>query len=103
MLKAVILVGGPQKGKFSRTPKIKKKKRYIFTVICFIGTRFRPLSLDLPKPLFPIAGRSIIQHHIEACVKLSGLKEILVIGYYPASQMEKFVSDMQTMYNVSIR
>lgn len=69
----------------------------------YAGTRFRPLSLDLPKPLFPIAGRSIIQHHIEACVQLDELKEILVIGYYPVAQMEKFVSDMQTIYDVSIR
>ena len=30
-MKAVILIAGPQK-----------------------GTRFRPLSLDLPKPLFPL-------------------------------------------------
>lgn len=59
--------------------------------------------MDLPKPLFPIAGRSIIQHHIEACVQLKELKEILVIGYYPAAQMEKFVSDMQNLYDVSIR
>lgn len=42
-LKAVILIAGPQK-----------------------GTRFRPLSLDVPKPLFPIAGLPIVQHHIEA-------------------------------------
>lgn len=69
----------------------------------FLGTRFRPLSLDLPKPLFPIAGRSIIQHHIEACVQIKELKEILVIGYYPTMQMEKFVSDMQNLYNINIR
>lgn len=68
-----------------------------------VGTRFRPLSLDIPKPLFPIAGKSIIQHHIEACVRVKELKEILVIGYYPASQMEKFVTDMQNLYDVSIR
>lgn len=74
-----------------------------FENIFIPGTRFRPLSLDLPKPLFPIAGRSIIQHHIEACVQLKELKEILVIGYYPVAQMEKFVADMQNVYNVSIR
>lgn len=34
------------------------------------GTRFRPLSLELPQPLFPIAGAPILQHHIEACAKV---------------------------------
>ncbi|MEQ2176091.1 hypothetical protein XENOCAPTIV_027551, partial [Xenoophorus captivus] len=48
MLKAVILIGGPQK-----------------------GTRFRPLSFEVPKPLFPVAGVPMLQHHIEACVKVS--------------------------------
>nr|XP_035938845.1 mannose-1-phosphate guanyltransferase alpha isoform X10 [Halichoerus grypus] len=46
MLKAVILIGGPQK-----------------------GTRFRPLSFEVPKPLFPVAGVPMIQHHIEACAQ----------------------------------
>lgn len=69
----------------------------------FLGTRFRPLSLDMPKPLFPIAGREIIAHHIEACVKIKELKEILIIGYYSVTQMERFVEEIQTIYAVSIR
>ena len=46
--KAVILIAGPQK-----------------------GTRFRPLSLDVPKPLFRVAGIPIVQHHIEALAKVN--------------------------------
>lgn len=80
MLKAVILIGGPQK-----------------------GTRFRPLSLDVPKPLFPVAGLPLIQHHIEACVRLPQCKEILMIGSYPSTQMQQFVADMQKEYQVVIR
>ncbi|XP_045540327.1 mannose-1-phosphate guanyltransferase alpha-A [Papilio machaon] len=80
MLKAVILIGGPQK-----------------------GTRFRPLSLDTPKPLFPIAGLPLIQHHIAACVKLEECKEILIIGSYTATLMTQFVTDMQKEYHVIIR
>ncbi|XP_061724002.1 mannose-1-phosphate guanyltransferase alpha [Cydia pomonella] len=80
MLKAVILIGGPQK-----------------------GTRFRPLSLDTPKPLFPIAGVPLIQHHIAACVKLPQVREILIIGSYTAATMAQFVGDMHREYSVAIR
>lgn len=69
--KAVILIAGPQK-----------------------GTRFRPLSLDVPKPLFRVAGIPIVQHHIEALGKVEGVKEVLLLGFYPASEMAEFVSDM---------
>ncbi|CAH1252936.1 GMPPA [Branchiostoma lanceolatum] len=81
MLKAIILIGGPLK-----------------------GTRFRPLSLDLPKPLFPVAGFPIIQHHIEACQKVEGLKEILLIGFYqPSDAFKTFLTRAQQEFHISIR
>lgn len=45
----------------------------------------------------------MIQHHIEACLRLPNLKEILIIGYYPAAQIQQFVDDMQNLYDISIR
>ncbi|XP_043471626.1 mannose-1-phosphate guanyltransferase alpha-A [Leptopilina heterotoma] len=80
MMKSIILIGGPSK-----------------------GTRFRPLSLDVPKPLFPIAGLPMIQHHIEACSKMENLSEILIIGSYPASEFYHFVQEMISLYSLSIR
>lgn len=80
MLKAVILIGGPLK-----------------------GTRFRPLSLDTPKPLFQVAGLPMIQHHIEACVQVPNLKEIIILGYYPAADLHQFVLDMVQEYKINIR
>ncbi|XP_057371438.1 mannose-1-phosphate guanyltransferase alpha-like [Daphnia carinata] len=80
LVKAVILIGGNQK-----------------------GTRFRPLSLDLPKPLFAVAGFPIIQHHIEACVQIPFLKEIIILGYYAVSEMSQFVLDMVQLYKINIR
>ncbi|KOB73958.1 GDP-mannose pyrophosphorylase, partial [Operophtera brumata] len=77
MLKAVILIGGPQKGK--------------------------QFYNNTSPPLFPIAGLPLIQHHIEACVKLPVCKEILIIGSYTTTQMAPFVSDMQKEYHVIIR
>lgn len=67
------------------------------------GTRFRPLSLDIPKPLFPVAGLPLIQHHIEAIATVPTVKEILLIGYYPAQQMQEFVVNVQKQHSVIIR
>lgn len=45
----------------------------------------------------------MIQHHIEACLKLPNLKEILIIGYYPTAQIQQFVDDMHNLYDLNIR
>ena len=72
---AVIIVGGPS------------------TV-----TDFRPLSLYQPKPLFPIAGRPLIYHHLKALAALPDLQEVFLVGYYEASHYvekpETNVSDL---------
>merc|ERR1712130_89140 len=79
--KAVILVGGPGK-----------------------GTRLRPLSLDIPKPLFPIAGLPLVQHHIEACAEVNGIREIILIGFYqPTEQLNRFIREMKDEHKMSIR
>lgn len=81
MLKTVILIGGPSK-----------------------GTRFRPLSLDMPKPLFPIAGFPMIYHHIEAASKIANMKEIILIGsYQPSKELTGFISSMQQDFKVIVR
>lgn len=81
MYKAVILIGGPQK-----------------------GTRFRPLSFEIPKPLFPVAGVPTIQHLIEACCKVPNLREILLIGFYQADEaIRQFATSMIKEYNINIR
>jgi len=70
-MRAVILLGGPNK-----------------------GTRFRPLSLDMPKPLFPVAGRPIIQHQIEQCIS-AGITEIFLLGSYPPASFEQLIREMK--------
>uniref|UniRef100_A0AAF5Q2N0 Nucleotidyl transferase domain-containing protein n=3 Tax=Wuchereria bancrofti TaxID=6293 RepID=A0AAF5Q2N0_WUCBA len=79
-LKAVVLVGGEQK-----------------------GTRFRPLSLQLPKPLFPIAGVPLIEHHIEQLSKLASITEIYLIGFYPANYFYDFIQKCTEIYSIKIR
>lgn len=74
VIKAVILIGGPNKGQ-----------------------RFRPLSFDSPKYMFPVGGQTIVGHLIEACVKVEKLNEILLLGFYQPdetlsqSRLQRFV------------
>lgn len=63
-IKAIILIGGPNKGQ-----------------------RFRPLSFDSPKYMFPVGGQTIIGHLIESCLKLSNLSEIILLGFYQQDEM----------------
>ncbi|MCL4132913.1 UNVERIFIED_CONTAM: hypothetical protein GTU68_051316, partial [Idotea baltica] len=45
----------------------------------------------------------MIQHHIEACAKVEDIKEVLLLGYFPANQLTSFVADMIATYNIRIR
>jgi mannose-1-phosphate guanylyltransferase len=64
-----------------------------------VGTRFRPLSLDVPKPLFPVAGIPLVQHLIESCVQVPTVKEILVLGYFPAQDITPFLDEIGPLYS----
>lgn len=63
-IKAIILIGGPNKGQ-----------------------RFRPLSFDSPKYMFPVGGETIIGHLIGSCLKLDQLSEIILLGFYQQDGM----------------
>ncbi|KAK3668182.1 hypothetical protein LTR22_000867 [Elasticomyces elasticus] len=79
--KAVILVGGPSR-----------------------GTRFRPLSLDLPKPLFEVAGHPIIEHCFAAVTRVPEIREVFIVGYYDESVFRDFIKDCSRSYpQISIR
>eukprot|EP00842_Homolaphlyctis_polyrhiza_P006008 jgi/Hompol1/6408/HPOL_000951-RA len=69
-LKGVILVGGPS-----------------------VGTRFRPLSMDCPKPLFPIAGVPMIHHHVSSLAKTPGMREILLVGFFDNNVFDRFITE----------
>ena len=77
MYKGVILLAGPSK-----------------------GTRFRPLSMDVPKPLFNVAGLPLIEHHVEALAKVKDLKHILLLGFYPPQQFQQFVNQVSQFYSL---
>ncbi|BFZ54011.1 hypothetical protein PYCC9005_001042 [Savitreella phatthalungensis] len=73
---AIVLVGGPSR-----------------------GTRFRPLSLETPKPLFPIAGKPIIWHHLKALSALQTVKEVLLIGFYEEHVFRSFIRQAEMEFS----
>lgn len=77
---AVIMVGGPTK-----------------------GTRFRPLSLNIPKPLFPLAGQPMVHHPISACKKIPNLAQIYLIGFYEEREFALYVSSISNELKVPVR
>ncbi|CAO3655310.1 unnamed protein product [Mucor fragilis] len=73
--KAIILVGGPSR-----------------------ATRFRPLSLDVPKPLFPVAGLPLVSHHLAALAKVEGLQEVLIVGFFENSVFSSYIETATSQF-----
>lgn len=68
------------------------------------GTRFRPLSLDIPKVLFPVAGKPILSHAIDSVVAVPTVKEILLIGFYDDGVFKDFITETHKQYpGISIK
>ncbi|GAY38942.1 hypothetical protein CUMW_040560 [Citrus unshiu] len=77
---AVIMVGGPTK-----------------------GTRFRPLSLNIPKPLFPLGGQPMVHHPISACKRIPNLAQIYLVGFYEEREFALYVSSISNELRIPVR
>ncbi|KCV71342.1 mannose-1-phosphate guanylyltransferase [Fonticula alba] len=65
------------------------------------GTRLRPLTLTLPKPLVPFSNRPMIEIQIDALAKAGVTDVILAVNYRPdimMAELEKF----EKKYNIKI-
>ncbi|VEL19330.1 unnamed protein product [Protopolystoma xenopodis] len=62
------------------------------------------MSLELPKPLFPIAGYPIVYHHIEAFAQLDSIREVVLIGFYqPNDAINQLIYSCQKEFKIQIR
>ena len=52
------------------------------------GTRLRPMTLTVPKPLVDFANKPILCHQIEALAKAGVTEVILAINYQPEVMMK---------------
>lgn len=60
------------------------------------GERMRPLTDATPKPLLPVAGKPLIQYHIENLVT-AGFNEIVINLAHLGHQIEAFFGNGQTL------
>ncbi|RQG91268.1 glucose-1-phosphate thymidylyltransferase [Natrarchaeobius halalkaliphilus] len=45
------------------------------------GTRIRPLSASVPKPMLPVADRPLVAHTVDAAIDAGADEIVLVVGY----------------------
>ncbi len=66
-----------------------------------LGTRMRPLTDTLPKPMIPIKGKPFLEYQIKS-LKEKGVEEIvLLLGYLPEKVVDYFKDGSQ--FGVSIK
>ena len=56
------------------------------------GERMRPLTDHRPKPLIPVAGKPLIEHHIER-LAAAGIKELVINHAHLGSMLEDYLQD----------
>ena len=56
------------------------------------GTRLRPLTEDLPKPMLPIGGKPLIELIVEHLREM-GIHQVLISIHYLSEQIEKYLGD----------
>jgi MurNAc alpha-1-phosphate uridylyltransferase len=57
-----------------------------------LGNRMRPLTDHTPKPLLAVAGKPLLQYHLEALAR-AGITEVVINTSYLAEQIHAFVQD----------
>lgn len=57
-----------------------------------LGTRLRPLTDAIPKPMIPIGGKPLLEHHIEH-LAASGIKDICINLHYLPEHITDYFGD----------
>lgn len=65
------------------------------------GTRLRPLTLSMPKPLVPFANKPMVMHQVEALVA-AGVDHVVLAVNYRAEIMEAEMSKHAARLGIKI-
>jgi len=65
------------------------------------GTRLRPLTFTVPKPLVPFCNKPIVEHQIAAAVK-AGVKHVILAVGWKADDMQEAIKELRARYGIEI-
>lgn len=74
--------------------RITDSMKIVFPV-AGLGTRLKPFTLELPKCLLPVAGKTILDYIVESTLSLPGVSERLFITGYRAGAVENHLKSMR--------
>ena len=66
-----------------------------------LGTRMKPLTLKMPKPLIKIGSKSLLERSINL-LENHGVEQIIINVHHLADQIEKFISDFKSNIKITI-
>ena len=66
-----------------------------------LGTRMKPLTLKIPKPLIKIGNKNLLERSI-SILENHGVEQIIINVHHLANQIEKFISNLKTKVKITI-
>lgn len=61
-----------------------------------LGTRMRPLTETIPKPMIPVSGKPFLHHQLEL-LRRSGFRRVLLLVAYLGEQIEEHFGDGRSL------
>lgn len=65
------------------------------------GTRLRPLTMSIPKPMVPVANRPMMEHVVEL-LKRHGVNDVIALLYFQPEHITEFFGE-GTSHDISMR
>ena len=65
------------------------------------GTRLRPWTYEIPKPILPMLDKTLLEHVVEV-VPSDKVDEVVVAGGYKVDDIEAYFKEADVSYNVQI-